>query len=419
MASVRKKRKREDGPLGIARIGSHYKVRDDAVGISPKLTESDKLHARFSQLAYDWENKDFIRQQLASNHPEWGLMHANNDYSVFVHHGEGKMVFSNKGTNPRDIQDLKSDLKLTARSMNKWGGIKRMENATEHYKAWKNYAKSTAGIESFTITGHSLGGGVALHIARFNPEDKAIVFNPALPVTRYKDNTSIPNSRIIRTNHDIVSRGRTAVVGGERLTVPVSDGIRNPLSAHKMDHFLDASSPQVLKTPNLIDKASKLYDEHAPRAFGALTTALTAAQLVGDIQDHDLGSFVKHSAEAAISTNPIGAVGVTAFEFGSSVAQDIRTGDTGKAIKDTIEGSALTTGAFFGVPGLVIGGAVAGATELGYRLLGHSHPNKPPSESISGAVTEPGLSVDHLRPMYADSVSGKADALAARGVLRG
>jgi hypothetical protein len=170
----------------------------------------------------------------------------------------------------------------------------------------------------------------------------------------------------------------------------------------------------------LFDKASAIYDEHAPKAFGALATALTTVQLAGDIQDRDIGAFAKHAAEAAISTNPIGAAGVTAFEFGNSVVRDARAGDTGKAVKDAVEGAALTGGAVFGVPGLLIGGVIAGATELSYRLLGHSHPAKPHSESIGGSVTEAGMSIDHLRPVYADSVSGKADALAARGgALRG
>ena len=164
---------------------------------------------------------------------------------------------------------------------------------------------------------------------------------------------------------------------------------------------------------------SALYDEHAPKAFGAISTALTTAQLTGDIENGDFGSFAKHFVEAAISTNPIGAVRVTAFEFGSSVARDILADDTGKAVKDTVEGAALSTGAFFGVPGLVIGGAVAGATELGYRLLGHSNPRKLSSESIGGTVTEPGLSLDRLGRTYAESLSGKADAAAARGGLTG
>ncbi len=67
----------------------------------------------------------------------------------------------------------------------------------------------------------------------------------------------------------------------------------------------------------------------------------------------------------------------------------------GKVVKDTVEGAALSTGALFGVYVLIVGGAIAGATELGYHLLGHSHPNKPLSESISGAAPETCLSLDH------------------------
>jgi hypothetical protein len=75
----------------------------------------------------------------------------------------------------------------------------------------------------------------------------------------------------------------------------------------------------------------------------------------------------------------------------------------------------LVGGTVFGAPGLLIGASLAGATELGYRLLGNLHPNKQPLESIGGSVSEAGLSIDHFRPVYSDSVSGKADALAARG----
>jgi hypothetical protein len=105
--------------------------------------------------------------------------------------------------------------------------------------------------------------------------------------------------------------------------------------------------------------------------------------------------------------------------LGSLFVDDIRSGDTGKTIKDTIEDAALSGGAVFGVPGLIVGVVVAGATEIGYRLLGHSHPRKPPSESIGGTVTEPSLSFDHLGRTYADSLGGKADAAAAMGVLKG
>jgi hypothetical protein len=370
----------------------------------------------FSLLAYDTDSENAAKTKLSATYPEWELTNVGNEESIFINRIEKKMVFAAKGTNPSSINDLKSDLKLTARSMRKWGSIPRMDESLKRYQYHKNVYASM-GIEDFSVTGHSLGGGVALHIAK-NTGDRAVVFNPSLPVTRAMDKVSIPNSRIIRTNYDIVSRGRTAVIDGERLTVPVSDGVRHPISAHKMDHFLDVASTET-RPSNLMARTSMLYDEHAPKVFGALSTVLTTAQLLGDIQDRDLGSFVKHSAEAAISTNPVGAIGVTAFEFGSSIAEDIRSGDTGRAIKDSVEGAALSGGAIFGVPGLIAGGLIAGATELGYHMLGHSHPRKPPSESIGGTVTEPGLSIDHLGRTYTDSLSGKADAAAARGVLRG
>ena len=417
MSGVRKKKKRDDVKGALARMGRHYRIRDNAVGVSPRLTDGDKLNAKFSQFAYNVNNEDITRAELAQNHPGWDLMYSGTDDSVFIHRGEKKMVFASKGTDVSSIEDLKSDIKLTARPIRSWNTIPRMDESLQRYNYYKKLYKTNLGITDFTATGHSLGGGVALHIAR-NTGDYATVFNPALPVSRALDNTGIPTSRIIRTNYDVVSRGRTAVVAGERLTVPVSDGIRNPLSAHGLHHFTGDAS----KTPSLMDKSTAIYDEHMPNAFGAISNAMTTAQLAQDFHNKDLGSFAKHATEATLSTNPIGAAAVTAFEFGSSVVGDIREGNPRKAAKDTIEGVALTTGAFFGVPGLLVGGAIAGATELGYRVsLGHSHPQKPISESMGGAITESGLSMGHLGRGggYAGSASGIIDSAAVNPGLRG
>jgi hypothetical protein len=417
MSRTRKKKRGDNVSSAIDRLGRHYRIRDDAVGISPRLTQTDKLNAKFSQYAYNVDDIDRTRGVLTQNHPGWELMYTGTEDSVFIHRGDKKMVFASKGTDVTSIEDLKSDIKLTARPIRSWDSIPRMDESLQRYNYYKNLYKTNLGITDFSSTGHSLGGGVALHIAR-NTGDRATVFNPALPASRAFDNTGIPSSRIIRTNYDVVSRGRTAVVAGERMTVPVSDGIRNPLSAHGMHHFTD----EIPRSSTLVDKSIAMYDERGPAAFGAISNALTTAQLAEDFHNKDLSSFAKHTAEAALSTNPIGAAGVTAFEFGSSVVNDIREGKSGKAVKDTIEGAALTTGAFFGVPGLVIGGAIAGATELGYRaLLGHSNPRKPISESMGGAFTESGLSIDHLGRGggYAGSTSGIIDSAAAKPGLRG
>jgi hypothetical protein len=130
-----------------------------------------------------------------------------------------------------------------------------------------------------------------------------------------------------------------------------------------------------------------LTSTHLNKEFGASSTASTTSHLTDDMKDRDVGSFIKHSSEAIISTNPIGAIVVKAFEFESSLARDIQAKDTGKAVQHTIEGAALSTGAFCEVVALFIGGTIAGAAKLGYHLLGHSLINKSPSESIGGAVT--------------------------------
>ena len=114
---AKSKKRKDNRVLSIARIGRHYRVRDKAVGISPRLTDLDKRNALFSLLAYDVDAADATQTKLNINYPGWELANAGNEDSVFINRLEKKMVFAAKGTNPSSINDLKSDLKLTARSM--------------------------------------------------------------------------------------------------------------------------------------------------------------------------------------------------------------------------------------------------------------------------------------------------------------
>ena len=114
MSGIRKKTKRGDGPLeGVSRIGRHYRVRDEVAGISPKLTESDKLHAGFSNYAYNVDDMGITQEQLSATHPGWELMYNGNEDSVFINRVQKKMVFASKGTNPSSLEDLRSDVRLT------------------------------------------------------------------------------------------------------------------------------------------------------------------------------------------------------------------------------------------------------------------------------------------------------------------
>ena len=451
-----RKRKQNSGIENVVTsLARHYNSRDKAVGISPKLTDIDKRNARFSALAYETDVTN-INKTLQEKHPGWEVGHSSTTETIFHNLENKEMIFAAKGTNPMSIDDLKSDIELTRKPFQKWDSINRMQDSLESFNEHRSHY-TALNYDKFSVTGHSLGGGVALHIAH-KTGVPATVFNPSLPITRTLDFIHVPTSRIIRTNYDIVSRGRTAITGGERLTVPVIDGKRDPLSAHKLDHFIDNVPTNT--TTTTFDKLSALSDKYSPKVYEAISIASTGAQLVGDIQHNDGWGFVKHSAEAVIARNPfgatavtgfeyassvyrdfnkndtvaaikdtiegtaltmggvVGATAVTGFEYASSVYRDIKNKDTGAAIKDTIEGTALSVGGVFGAPGLLAGAAVAGLTEFTYQALGHNHPKKPQNESMGGASTQPGMAIENLAPnTYTESTSGKADSRAARAGL--
>ena len=116
----RLKKRSNDRVLDIARIGRHYKVRDEAVGISPKLTDVDKRNALFSQLAYKTDSENATKTKLSAAYTEWELTNVGNEASIFINRTEKKMVFAAKGTNPSTLNDLKSDFKLHYPSMRNW-----------------------------------------------------------------------------------------------------------------------------------------------------------------------------------------------------------------------------------------------------------------------------------------------------------
>ncbi len=74
----RLKKRSNNHALDIARLGRHYRVRDEAVGISPKLTDVDKRNALFSLLAYDTDSENATKTKLSATYPEWELTNVGN-----------------------------------------------------------------------------------------------------------------------------------------------------------------------------------------------------------------------------------------------------------------------------------------------------------------------------------------------------
>ena len=86
--------------MSIARVGRHYRIRDEAVGVSPRLTDVDKRNALFSLLAYDTGSEDAIKNKLSATYPGWELASTGNEESIFVNRLEKKNGFCGQGDQP-------------------------------------------------------------------------------------------------------------------------------------------------------------------------------------------------------------------------------------------------------------------------------------------------------------------------------
>ena len=214
-----------------------------------RLTPADDDDAIMSALSYQYaKDPERVHEYLEVGHLQgWQVDEdlSNMKETVFVHPETKQVVFSSKGTNPAHFEDLITDGQLTVTPFREWKKFPRFGKSIEAFDRVQDKYGPEYG---FRAVGHSLGGGVALTLAdqRGIP---ATVFNPSLPFTKALENVSIPSSRILRTKADSVSRGRTAISDGERITIATKDGSWDPLKAHAMSHFLNERYERGIEHP--------------------------------------------------------------------------------------------------------------------------------------------------------------------------
>lgn len=116
---------------------------------------------------------------------------SNDNQQVYYNPNEKKLLYNVAGTH--NVSDVGTDIYL---GLGKLKDTNRYKTADETLKK----AKSKYGVTNATITGHSLGGGIAQGIAK--PEDKEYSLNAGYTIGQ---KTKGGNQHNYRTQGDVVS----------------------------------------------------------------------------------------------------------------------------------------------------------------------------------------------------------------------
>jgi len=153
---------------------------------------------------------------------------ASNDNQQIYFHPPSKSLLVNV-TGTHNIKDIGTDAALVA------GKLQDTKRYKEAKQAISN-AKQKYGVDSATLTGHSLGGGV-LQQGAGSSNDKVVVLDSAMTIGQRVN----PKHNIYRSSGDIVSiagagnKNVKTIKGKQKLGL----GIRNALDAHKIDNIKD------------------------------------------------------------------------------------------------------------------------------------------------------------------------------------
>lgn len=151
--------------------------------------------------------------------------------SVFYDQATGHVVISYRGTNPTDAEDLRDDFAIA---------IGTESHTSRFKKAEKLYQQAAAkyGKENITITGHSLGGEIAMTVAERH-DVEAHVFSPGMSVAKvfqsHKGNAN--RTYMYYTRNDPVPMLAPYSMDSNRITQVVPQS--NTWNPHAVDNFIE------------------------------------------------------------------------------------------------------------------------------------------------------------------------------------
>ena len=202
-------------------------------------TESNDQHkfARLANASYYFENQDFI-DEMFSYMEELSGFEVDKDlsteeHSIFHDKKTQETVISYRGTVNK--KDIITDSQIL---------ISNEENTDRFKKSQEIFDRVSDkyGEKNIILTGHSLGGGIAIHVAGKNGNVKSHVFNPAISAketfsTKHHNNKH--KQMIYRTKLDPVSIAGEVIGNNQPNREVVTVGNNNRDHAHALTNFFD------------------------------------------------------------------------------------------------------------------------------------------------------------------------------------
>ena len=204
------------------------------------VTESAEQHkyARLSMASYYYTNQTFVQEELFAYMPELqgyaiDTSLSTEEHSIFHNTSTGETVISFRGTS--NLSDVKTDSHIAL------GREKHSERYKNSEKVYTDVSQKYR-QDGITVVGHSLGGGIALHIGE-KYDVASRTYNPAISPTQALSRDHYSNEAtqtIYRTRLDPVSVGGEVIAGNRqpnRRVVVV--GNHENHHAHSLENFFD------------------------------------------------------------------------------------------------------------------------------------------------------------------------------------
>ena len=222
------------------------------------MENEDFDYAIASRLAYDYyynnQNDDLTQRTLDTYITGYNLdSELSDENHVVIERPDGSAILGYRGTDPTNINDLMSDVLILGGAYKDATDLK----GTRFNKADQYYRDALTKYNDVNVTGHSLGGSMAVAIGSLYGA-KTVVFNPGASPFELAGRTELPqhNAKIYKTNAlDLVSMSERLY--SDVIEVPMRETSMIPffgLQSHDIKHFLpeqnmlplDPSSPDII-----------------------------------------------------------------------------------------------------------------------------------------------------------------------------